>query len=29
MIFQDANEHDIRVVTNLLKASAEKIAEMY
>ncbi|MDO0878253.1 IS4 family transposase [Anoxybacillus gonensis] len=29
VIFQDANGHDIRVVTNVLEASAEKIAEMY
>ncbi|GAA3899949.1 hypothetical protein GCM10022628_25690 [Anoxybacillus suryakundensis] len=29
MIFQNANRHDIRVVTNVLEASAEKIAEMY
>ena len=29
VIFQDANGHEIRVVTNVLEASAEKIAEMY
>ncbi|MBB6176090.1 IS4 transposase [Anoxybacillus tengchongensis] len=29
MIFQDANGHEIPVVTNVLEASAEKIAEMY
>lgn len=29
VIFQDANGHEIRVVTNILNASAETIADMY
>jgi len=29
VILQDANGHEIRVVTNVLDASAEKIVEMY
>ncbi len=29
VIFRDANGHDIRVVTNILHASAETIADMY
>ena len=29
VIFQDANGHEIRVVTNVLEVSAEKIADMY